>query len=442
MKIFLPNSFKQEREYITQILFSEFLGLQYELAYHEKDTYDICLKNENKVIINDGFWCNIKENKGYLNIKNLPVEIKWAKNNFIPENNLPVIFGTDKFVKNEKMITTGIDIFASSFLMLTRWEEIVIKSKDKFGRFPCNESIAQKNNFHYRPIINEYVEFLWNVLNELGCKQKRKVRKFEIIPTHDIDNLFKYNNIKDLIRTVSGDIINRKSFKLVPKTINSYFKVKLGKIKDPYDTFDYFMDISEKNNLKSHFYFVAGSKDEADVRYNFLKKETKKCIENILQRGHKIGIHGGYSSFNNENQFNKEISRFKIFKVNVDQGRQHYLRFENPKTWQIWNNAGMKYDSSIGYTNDSGFKAGTCYEYPVFDVINRKTLSLIERPLIFMETVSREKHPDKEAFFNHCKALKNRVKKYSGQFVILWHNNNLNTYHWQDYKNLYLEIFE
>lgn len=442
MQIHIPNNFIQERKYIVEVIFSDFLGLEFEIIISESRNYQIVLNNGKIIEFEDELWSDLNEKDGFIRKENIPEKVPFAKNVFLLEKDIPIIFGNKKINTIDKKIICGIDIFASSFFMLTRWEEIVIEEKDKHNRFPCELSLAQKNNFHHRPIVNEYVEMLWNMLQKLGCSQKRKQRNFEIIPTHDIDFLFKFNSPKDLIKAVAGDLIKRKSIKLAFKTFSDYFKVKSGKIKDPYDTFDYFMNISEANNVKSNFYFIAGHKNEPDVRYNFCKTETKKIIENIISRGHKVGIHGGYSSFDNEKQFEKEVNRFKKFEVDVVQGRQHYLRFENPKTWRIWNERGMKYDSTIGYTNDSGFRAGVCYEYPVFDVIQRKKLNLIERPLIFMETVSKQKYHQKENFIKHCLSLKKTVKKYNGQFVFLWHNSNLNNYYWEEFKNVYPQIFE
>ena len=47
--------------------------------------------------------------------------------------------------------------------------------------------------------------------------------------------------------------------------------------------------------------------------------------------------------------------------------RQHYLRWRAPTTWQNWEDAGLDYDSTVGYADHVGFRAGTCYEYPIFN---------------------------------------------------------------------------
>jgi len=66
-------------------------------------------------------------------------------------------------------------------------------------------------------------------------------------------------------------------------------------------------------------------------------------------------------------------------------GRQHYLRWKLPITWRNWADAGLNYDSTLSFADHAGFRCGICYEYPVYDLKQRKQLKLTERPLIVME---------------------------------------------------------
>jgi len=109
-------------------------------------------------------------------------------------------------------------------------------------------------------------------------------------------------------------------------------------------------------------------------------------------------------------------------------GRQHYLRWEAPTTWRIWDELGLTYDSTVGFPYAPGFRAGICYKYPVFDLLERTKLRLIERPLLFMETSMLT--PDCSDADAH--RLVECIVKYSaicrmhdGDLTILWHNSNL-----------------
>ena len=442
IKVTIPKSFFQEKEYIITTLLEDFLGFRCTLDFHEKDTYEIILENEKKIIIQDAFWKNFDEKTGYLSENNIPNKIEFAKSRYAPEQNIPIIYGTTEIRTEPNEIYCGIDIFASSFFMLTRWEEYVIKQKDKHNRFPCELSLAQRNNIHYRPVVNEYVFLLKNMLESLLQKKIDISKHFEIIPTHDVDQIYRYKNIFSLFRSLAGDLAKRKSIKTAAETAKKYLAVKKGQALDPYDTFDFLMDISEKHNLKSRFYFIAGEKGDNDFRYQFLSDKVGSIINKIRSREHIVGIHGSYDSYDNESVFYREVNRFKHYGIEVKEGRQHYLRFKNPETWRIWEQNKMQYDSTMGYSNDGGFRCGVCYEFNVFDILKRQKLNLKERPLIVMEVALRQKYNSTDEFIKNFIALKKKVKQYNGQFVFLWHPNNFNTPYWTEYAKFYENILE
>ena len=168
LRILIPKNNINEREYIINIIFNEFLELKYELETYPGNEYEITLANNNKIIIEDHFFNKYPEELSYLDLTNIHRKVYYVKNEFITEDDIPVIFGSNKLETDNNSIRCGIDIFASSFFMLTRWEEYLDKTRDKHGRFPGKESFAFKNNILHRPVVNEYVEMLWNMLISLN----------------------------------------------------------------------------------------------------------------------------------------------------------------------------------------------------------------------------------------------------------------------------------
>ncbi len=442
MKIFCPDNFLPERKYIIDIILQDFLGLDYQIIFEKRKKYRILLKNNAEIIINDAFFSKFENKNTYLHKKNIPENIIFAKNSFLTEKNIPIIYGNSEIKIQKKIFFLGLDIFASAFFMLTRWEEFVATDKDKHQRFICKNSLAQKFDFHQRPVVDEYVEMFWNILKFNGCKQKRKAFEYQAIPTHDIDYLLYFYNYFDRIKAIAGDVFKRQDIFAAKQKIKDIFFTKRKRSQDPFDTYDYLMNLAEKYNLKAKFYFVATDGKDLDVNYNFFNRQTEKIIRKIKQRGHIIGIHGSYRSFNNQKIFKKEMSNFEHYEITVEQGRQHYLRFQNPTTWQIQNKNRLKYDSTIGFTNTSGFRAGTCREYAVFDIISQKRLNLTERPLIFMETASAKAYNNPIDFYNHLVDLRDKVKKYKGQFVFLWHNSNINNYYFLGKKEFIETLYQ
>ena len=104
---------------------------------------------EKNIIVKDDFFNRFKDPLAYLDESNIPNTILFLKKNkYSKQKEIPIIFGKDEIKESENKITCYIDIFASTFFMLTRWEEIVLKSKkDKLGRFDENESLLSKIQF-------------------------------------------------------------------------------------------------------------------------------------------------------------------------------------------------------------------------------------------------------------------------------------------------------
>ncbi len=437
VNIQIPNNNIPERKYIIDILFTEFLGVEYSIELANISCYKISFQD--KIIeIEDAFFNQFPKNLSYLKEENIPNKVIFAKNKFTPEKNIPVLYGNLDVVVSDKSVSCGIDIFASSFFMLTRWEENVICEKDKHGRTPDELQLSVKHNFNERPIVNEYVEMLRQMFLHLGFEIKNK-HKYKTKITHDIDFFARYDKFSKLIKAIGGDIFVRKSFKKAINTLQIYSKIKKGKAKDPYDTFDYLMNLSEKAGLKSHFYFIPAMLGEDDAQYNISDKGVMKTMLHINKRGHIVGIHGAYRSYKNKNLYYEELKRFPK-NIKIEEGRQHFLRFKNPETWQMLEDCKIKKDSTIGFINNVGFRAGTCFEYSGFNILTREKLKLKEQPLIVMEQALIKKYPDKNDFFNKIIALKDTVKKYKGIFVFLWHNNNFNVEEWKNFKTVYKKV--
>lgn len=181
IQINIPNNNIEEREYIVDILIGEFLGIEYSVnTRNSLENWELTLENGNKLIFEDAFFNYHKKDLYYLE-KNIPKSIKFIKSDFIIEDNIPIIYGTSKEEVSKNKICSGIDIFASSFFMLTRWEEYANKKRDLHDRFAAIDSLAFKFEFLDRPVVNEYVEMLKKYVIEAGIYAKIQRKKLSVI---------------------------------------------------------------------------------------------------------------------------------------------------------------------------------------------------------------------------------------------------------------------
>ncbi len=449
IKVYIPNNNIAERRYILDTLLADFLGLEYQLKIKSKesrvDDWIIELESGNRLIIQDHFFNKFPKDLEYLQKDNIPKDVKFVYNKYAPLGNIPVIYGASTISTinyQPSTLTCTIDIFASSFFMLTRWEEYVNKTRDSHNRFPATASLAYRFNFLQRPVVNEYLEMLKNMLLELGFSGEFKKREYKLILTHDVDHIYAWDSFWKWTYNILRDLVKRTSLKNFLWTLNDYIKIKRGLAKDPYDTFDYIMDFSDKLGVKSHFFFMGRGETKYDNDYFSGSKEVKAIAKKIKDRGHLIGMHPTYNTYNSYEQFKKEKEELEHnLETKIVFGREHYLRFEVPTTWQVWEDNNMEWDSTLSYADEDGFRCGVCYSYRVFNFLTREHLKLKERPLIFMDVVDIDKFPPKkmqEVVFK----LISKVEKYKGEAVILWHNSNFNTIKWKNYKKIYEAIID
>jgi hypothetical protein len=305
--------------------------------------------------------------------------------------------------------------------------------------------LAFKEGFLDRPIVNEKVKELKEKLFVLDNSLVFKEREFELVITHDIDSLYFWKSFPQLLKLVGGDILKRKNIRLALERIKEYFLVKTKKRKDPFDTFDWLMDKSEGAGMESRFYFMSGGVTEYDNNYKIDEPKAVELIKKIKERGHTIGIHPSYNAYNDAKQFKKEKYLLeKLTGQKIIEGREHFLRFEVPATWQIWEDNGMEIDSTCGYADKEGFRCGTGDEFSVFNILTRKKLKLKERPLIVMDGSFTTYQADMNSIEieQKIKSLIKNVQEYQGTLVLLWHNSSFYGQNQKIYQKMYKRILE
>jgi hypothetical protein len=435
LHVSIPNNNLPEREYIIEVMLTGFLGLPYSLTPGPDPTaYHLCFDGA-ELVIRDHFFSRYPSPLSYLVKEAIPLRAGFLKNRCTIDKDIPVIYGNDEFHHEGQKLVCGIDLFGSSFFMLARWEEAVLRVRDIHNRFPGRESLAVRGGFLHRPVVNEYAFLLWNMLVLLGYKGERKSRSYGLVLTHDVDHL----DYPSTCRILLGDLLKRHSITLAHRHLNQY----RASGANPYDYFDFLMTHSEKLGLRSHFYFMSTNSGlPYDRRFYLNKKCFHDKVREIRNRGHLIGFHPGYYTCDNEERWRNEKELLeRVLDSRITEGRQHYLRFDIPLTFRIWERNGMETDSTLGYAEYEGFRCGTGDDFHVFDVLDRNRLHLKERPLVIMDgTLKQFKRYDPETMVDCFRSYLFAARKYQMQLTILFHNCFYGE--WEGYDNHYVRMLE
>ncbi|MGB3779408.1 MAG: polysaccharide deacetylase family protein [Tunicatimonas sp.] len=433
------NTFMLEKAYVWKVLLDDFLGIAYECRFEDGVAdYHLELENGAELILEDAFFGQRAE-EDYVNEDLIPTAVVSLNHALTDNQDVPVIYGTPNCVASEAQISCGADVVASSFFMLTRWEEYVVEQRDEYNRFPLEASLAYRSGFHQQPVVNQYTELLWRMLLHLDPGLARKKRAFRVVPTHNVAQIRKWRGFSQL---GSPNFLQGENLQMAFQNLQTLVEVKLGRKDDPYDTFDYLMRASEKFGLQSRFYFMAGGETEHDNHYRLNQRNVQELLETINNRGHRIGFCPSFNAHTRPLLWQQERDKLRaLAPQRITKGRQHQLRFEVPTTWQIWDDADMLVDSSLGYPEQPGFRCGTCYAFPVFNFLTRETLSIYESPLVCSETslIDHMRLSPEEAE-QEVHRIYSEVKRYWGNFVLQWSNTALFTKKHAPYRPLYEKI--
>lgn len=330
------------------------------------------------------------------------------------------------------------DILGLTYWMLSRQEEVGCSDLDEHGRFLAPSSHAFKFGYLERPIVDEWLDILGQVIAKLWPQLILKQHQPRTLVSCDIDNpyLCYSKSFRKTARVVIGDLFKRRSPVAALKTLYRYHQIRRGNYNsDPYmSALNWIMDINEAAGNKVSFYFIT---EQLHLVYDGCYSMNEPVIRNLLQRihtrGHEIGLHASYTTNQNLKQTKREaeILRKVMAEEGISQkklgGRQHYLRWDMPTTAHNLDAAGLTYDSTLGYADRPGFRCGTCHEYPMIDPVNKKTLNVRQRPLVLMECSVIDKaymglgYSEKSMKYMHM--IKRYCYKVGGDFTLLWHNS-------------------
>jgi len=348
---------------------------------------------------------------------------------------------------NKPLITTntngihiGYDLIGLTYWMLSRQEEVNRRDLDEHGRFPARASHAFKNGYLDRPIVDEWLDILSQVIKRIWPEIKLKSNHFNLQVSHDVDEPSRYGfrSFKALMRAMAGDILVRNNVKsaIIAPWVRLNSASQLHRL-DPANTFEWIMDQSDINGILSTFYFLGGSTNPSfDADYSLNHSAIRGLMRRIHERGHRIGLHPSYGSYRQAKLIKLELNRLK--QIAAEEGisqerwgaRMHYLRWEHPTTLQMLTDAGLSYDNTLSYADMPGFRCGTCFEYEAFDPVEKKALPISIQPLIVMDRSlfsSKYLSLDCEMAIDKIKQLKNICTIFNGSFSILWHNTELVT---------------
>jgi len=320
-----------------------------------------------------------------------------------------------------------VDVVAGAFFMLSRYEETVVRSVDRFARFPAESSIACQEGFLQEPVVNQYAEQLLKMLRIAGFGGEPRSwwsgAPWAIALTHDIDELHRFPmNVLDIARYVVGRV--PPGTPKLGALLHDYVQTTAHRKADEYDCLQEMAAWEVSTGVSASYYLLGDSHGWHGADYTMDESRVVTDVQAVAAMGHEIGFHAGMGAYEDAGRFRSELSRVRSAGISVGGGRQHYLRWKTPVTWRLWEQEGLAYDATLGYSKVAGFRCGTCLPFKPYDIENDREMSLWEWPLMFMDATYVMSWSEGTKALDR---LEQECHRYGGVLVLLWHSS-----YWSD----------
>ncbi|HEY0743760.1 MAG TPA: hypothetical protein VGD40_19980 [Chryseosolibacter sp.] len=313
------------------------------------------------------------------------------------------------------------DYISSAFFFLTSLQEYQDNNPDPLGRFQYKNSYQARFN---SPTDNLVQHCFDQIAKAIGVSSHTEKTSFFL--SHDIDLV--YGSIKE-----DGFYALKKG--RIDKFLQLLFHVAVGR--PDWLNMDQIMKIESEYDCRSTFFWImnqGGTKRLMDADYNFQSSSIQQNFSNTGSNGFENGIHKSLSS----KSFREEIERYGMQPL---ANRYHYLKFSLPAGYDAVEEAGLKLDASLGFSEQMGFR--NSYGLPVnpFNFQNNRPYSFVEVPLHVMDRTFFVKKMDLESIE---KNIFDFFEKNRSNCVlsVLWHNNFFTDYKYKGYLSLYKKILQ
>ena len=149
---------------------------------------------------------------------------------------------------------------------------------------------------------------------------------------------------------------------------------------------------------------------------------VSQVMHEVAQSGWEVGLHGSYYSATSEKvlRMQKETCE-RAAGERIVAVRQHTLQYDVKSTPRSQMRAGLSVDSTHGFNDMLGFRAGTSFPYLCWDWQSGATLPLLEVPLHIHDGPLMRNSPTVDDAIASCISMMRAVEKVHGCLVILWH---------------------
>jgi peptidoglycan/xylan/chitin deacetylase (PgdA/CDA1 family) len=184
---------------------------------------------------------------------------------------------------------------------------------------------------------------------------------------------------------------------------------------------------------------------EDRVVFDGQKCLVEEMIREIDRRGWEIGLHPSWESSTDLDEMKFQKERLEtVVGHEIVSVRQHFLHYSiqhTPRihdsiqhTPRIHEGAGLRFDSTLGFNDNVGFRFGTCHPWRLYDLESDRRLSVVEVPLIVQDGALLRQDKglrlDEDTALEYVLRMAGEVERVGGVLTLLWHADAIATPVW------------
>ncbi|MDZ4181996.1 MAG: polysaccharide deacetylase family protein [Candidatus Cloacimonadaceae bacterium] len=369
------------------------------------------------------------------------VNFRQYKNEYIP-----FLFSRDGaiFSFDDDHCLIRKDIVASGFYFLTCWHEYIMGFYGQpKGRVDFKQSLQYRWDFTEIPVVDVYCQMLLYVMGIYLPEFVRDIqwgeeREFAVSLSHDIDywNFWTPRQKVDTFKYNLSSLFERP-FAAIYKLLGHALHKNL--LHDPWRTVRNIVRKETEAGVKSTWFLLARD-DFPDERQNYSSDivAREQIIDLLGQQ--EIGLHGSPESAYDVTVLMQELETLRGLGFNPTGFRTHYLHFDYQKSFSILEAAGIEFDSTLGYWENIGFRAGISFPFSPFNIEENRPFRVLEIPLIVMDTTlysHRAMNLSRYAAKRSLTRLIDMAAKYQSHLSLLWHNTSFDPIDYPGWSSLY-----
>lgn len=417
--------------YVCEFIFSHVLNVSFKIT-HSFSEFEL----------SDSFKINYSNKIGYYRIPKAELLFETGVYELKPSpffENDTIYFFQNNQQKNPA--NQKFDLFASVFYFVSRYEEWQFFEADIHQRFEAKASLLFQNNSHLKPFVDIWIHDLKTSLEQFYPTLQFPKKKFKVISTIDVDNLYAYKS-KGFLRTIGAMLKDIIKFDL--KNSVERIKVLSKQRKDPFDIYDSVSQFCLEKKIPLFYFFLFRSGTKYDRTVDPSSGAFQKVFQKIKGKNGFIGLHPSYYSSSDESRMQKEISDFsKKLSERITFSRHHFLRFDIKTTPNILTKNGILIDFSMGFASTPGFRAGTSHPFYYYDFSKENRSELLFVPFCVMDgAYFVYSKTNVEKAFESIYAIALEIKKTDGLFVSIFHERTFSDHLYKGFGTLYKNLHQ